>query len=408
MMRIPFLILLCAGPLLAAVPNGPKLEADRWRLQADIECGNARIIERTGSSHFQIAPREDPVPIEVQKKGPISNFVLYIEVANLDSQPREITIDVLIPTWLIQARFDYFLRKAYLQRFPDDLEYYELAPERHASLPDRMRLRIDFAAGERKIISTTPAYPYSAMRKKLETLVRRSNGKARIQEIGRTEEDRPILVLETGDKTKPRAVFVATFQSGEPSAWAILAMAEAALADPELTHFQQEYDLAFIPMTNPDGVVHGCNNVNGKGEIVLLGFSAEARGKDGNHEAKVLWKFLAAKPPVVLIDFHFLALPNHTRPRPYVFIPTLYSDALGREAGASLVRRLERLTSAPEGKPIAENHPMWQHLLSFNVVRSWNTAAALYQNTGPMVSHRQAQRRGVEVMRVALDPKYLK
>ncbi|MSU51158.1 MAG: hypothetical protein EXS37_19065 [Opitutus sp.] len=406
-MRIPFLFLFGAGCLLAAT-DGPKLEADRWLLQADIECGNARIIERSGSSHFQVAPREDPVPIEVQKKGPISNFVVYIEVTNLDAQPREITIDVVIPPWLIQARFDYFLRKAYLLRSPDDLEYYELAPERHASLPDRMRLRIDFAAGERKIISTTPAYPYSAMRKKLEALERRSNGKARIQAIGRSAEDRPILVLEAGDKTKPRAVFVATFQSGEPSAWAILAMAEAALADPELTHFQQEYDLAFVPMTNPDGVVHGCNNVNGKGEIVLLGFSPEARGKAGNHEAKVLWKYLEAKPPVALIDFHFLALPNHTRPRPYVFIPTLYTDPRGREAGASLVRRLERLTAAPEGKPIAENHPMWQHLLSFNAVRSWNTATALYQNTGPMVSHRQAQRRGVEVMRVALDPEYMK
>ena len=254
-MRTSFLFLLGAGCLLAAEPAGPKLEADRWLLRADVECGNARIIERTGSSHFQIAPREDPVPIEVQKKGPISNFVVYVEVTNLESQPREITIDVLIPTWLIQARFDYFLRKTYLQRSPDELEYFELAPERHTSLPDRMRLRVDFAAGERKVISTTPAYSYSQMRKQLETMERRSNGKARIQVIGRSGGDRPILVLETGDKSKPRAVFSATFQPGEPSAWAILAMAKAALFDPELAHFQQKYDLAFVPMPNPDGVV---------------------------------------------------------------------------------------------------------------------------------------------------------
>ena len=407
-MRTSFLFLLGAGCLLAAEPAGPKLETDRWLLRADVECGNARIIERTGSSHFQIAPREDPVPIEVQKKGPISNFVVYVEVTNLDSQPREITIDVLIPTWLIQARFDYFLRKTYLQRSPDELEYFELAPERHTSLPDRMRLRVDFAAGERKVISTTPAYSYSQMRKQLETMERRSNGKARIQVIGRSGGDRPILVLETGDKSKPRAVFSATFQPGEPSAWAILAMAKAALFDPELAHFQQKYDLAFVPMPNPDGVVHGCNNVNGRGELVILGFSEEARGKEGNHEAKVLWNYLKPKPPVVLIEFHFLALPNHPNPRPYVFIPTLYTDPKGREAGTSLVRRLERLTNAPEGKPIPENHPMWQHLLTFNSIRSWNTAATLYQNTGPKVSPVQAQRRGVEIMRVALDPEYMK
>ena len=79
-------------------------------------------------------------------------------------------------------------------------------------------------------------------------------------------EGRAILSLETGDKARPRAVFSATFQPGEPSAWAILAMAEGVLFDAELTRFQEEYDLSFMPMTNPDGVARGSNNVNSKGE----------------------------------------------------------------------------------------------------------------------------------------------
>jgi len=404
-MRKLLLPVLSAG-LLAA--DSPKLTADRWSISADIECGNSRIIERVGRDHFAVAPREDPVPIEVQKTGPISNYVVYIEVANLESRPREITLDVLIPEWLIRDRFDYFLRKAYLLRSPDDMDYYELAADRHTSMPDKMRLRVDFAARERKIIATTPAYPYSALRKKLESIERKSNGKARVVEIGRSVEGRPILSVETGDKSKPRAVFSATFQPGEPSAWAIVAMIEAALFDSELTHFQQEYDLAFVPMTNPDGVFHGSKNVNGKGEIVLLGFDAEAQSKEGNHEAKVLWNYLKPKPPVVMLDFHFLTLPNHPIPRPYVFIPTLYKDPERRKAGVSLVRRLEKLSGAGEGKPIAENHPMWKHLVTYNAVTNWNTVATLYQNTGPKASHRQAQRRGVEAMRVALDPEYMK
>ena len=406
-MRSLILSVLLGAALLAA-PSRPKLDADRWSLTADLECGNARVIERVGRNHFAIAPREDPIPVEVQKTGPISNYVVYVEVANLESQPRELTLDVIIPAWLIRDKFDYFLRKAYLLRAPDRLDYYELAPDRHTSLEDRMRLRIAFAARERKIVATAPAYPYSEMRRKLETLERQSNGKARIREIGRSVEGRPILALETGDKEKPRAVFSATFQPGEPSAWAILAMAEAALFDAELSHFQQEYDLAFIPMTNPDGVFWGSNNVNGKGEIVLLGFDAEALAKPGNEEAKVLWKYLEPKPPAVMLEFHFLTLPNHPIPRPYVFIPSLYSDADRRAAGTSLVRRLERLTGAPEGKPIPADHPMWQHLVTFNAIRSWNTVSTLYQNTGPKTSWRQAQRRGVEVMRVALDPHYMK
>jgi hypothetical protein len=65
------------------------------------------------------------------------------------------------------------------------------------------------------------------------------------------------------------------------------------------------------------------------------------------------------------------------------------------------------LTGAREGTPIRLDHPLWQHLVTFNAIRSWNTVATLYQNTGPKTSHRQAQSHAVEVMRVALDPQYM-
>jgi hypothetical protein len=227
-----------------------------------------------------------------------------------------------------------------------------------------------------------------------------------VREIGRSVEGRPILSLETGDKNKPRAVFSSTFQPGEPGAWAILAMAEAVLFDGELEQFQREYDLNFVPITNPDGVVHGSDNVNSKGEIVLLGFDPDSLRGDGFQEAKVLWNYLLPKPPSVMIEFHFLTLPNHPLPRPYVFAPGLYRDPERRRLGTDFMRRLERLSSAGEGPVIPENHPMWKHLVTYNAVLNWNTLATLYQNTGPKTSYRQAQRRGVEVMRVALDPKY--
>src|ERR1051325_3118764 len=105
-MRDIFLSLLTVAAL-APQPPGPKLSEDNWSIRADIECGNARVIERIGADHFAVAPREDPVPIEVQKTGPISNYVVYVEVENLASKPREITLDVLIPEWLIRDKFDY-------------------------------------------------------------------------------------------------------------------------------------------------------------------------------------------------------------------------------------------------------------------------------------------------------------
>ncbi|MBM3737645.1 MAG: hypothetical protein FJW39_17840 [Acidobacteria bacterium] len=41
-----------------------------------------------------------------------------------------------------------------------------------------------------------------------------------------------------------------------------------------------------------------------------------------------------------------------------------------------------------------------------DVEKQWNTVATLCQNTGPLTSRQQARRRGVKVMRAALDPNY--
>lgn len=394
-------------PALAKIPEKPHLTADQWSITSDVECGNARIIERVEASHFALAPREDPIPVEVQKTGPISSYCLYVEIANLAPEAREITLDVLIPEWLITYKFDYFLRKTYLLRSTTDLNYENLAADRQTNLPDKVRLRIPFKPLQHLILSTTPAYPYSEVVKKLAELDRESNGKARLKDIGVSSEGRTIHSLETGDTTKPRAVFTATLQPGEPSAWALLAMAASVLMDSSFQHFQKEYDLAFIPMPNPDGVVDGSNNVNGLGEFALLGFSAEARDESKYEEAKVLWKYLAEKPPSILVDFHFLSLPNHNIPRPYD-LTLLYTDSERRQSATSLVRRLERLTGASEGKPIRDQESFRKHLLACNVIREWNTVATLYQNTGPKTSHEQAQENGIKVLRVALDPEYMR
>ena len=400
------LLLLATLSLYGADPSGPKLESDGWRLNAAIECGNAANLSRAGTDHFALAPREDPVPVDVQKTGPISNYVIHIEITNLQSAARTITVDVMIPEWLIREKFDYFLRKPYLVRTPERLDYQLVPADRQTSLPDRVRIKIDFAARERKILATTAAYPYSVMRKRLREIAANSRGKARVGEIGRSVEGRPVLSLETGNSARPRAIFMATLQPGEPSAWAILSMADAVTSKPELARLLEEYDLAFLPMTNPDGVVHGSNNVNGKGEIVLVGFTHAIENKPGMHEAKVLWNYISRKPPEILIDFHFLNLPNHPLPRPYVFDLTLYTDAARRSRTEDMLRRLESLSSAPKGPPIRRDHPLWQHLATFHSIGKWNTIATLYQNTGPKTSHQQAEVRGVELMRVALDPKF--
>jgi hypothetical protein len=257
------------------------------------------------------------------------------------------------------------------------------------------------APRERKILSTVAVYPYSEMVTKLEELARLSGGKTKVVEIGKSVEGRPILALEAARLDKPRIVFAASLQPGEPGAWAILAMAESIVRG-STTAAVDEFDLAFVPITNPDGVVRGMCNVNSKGEIAFLGFQDAAQGRDAPLEAKHLWEYLRQRPPAAFVDFHILRLPNHSKPAAYNFDPQLYSDPARRTLAATLRDRLLALSGAKPGSIISRQSPLWPGLATFNAIVQWNTVANLYQNTGPETSHKQAQTRGVEVMQTVL------
>jgi len=382
-------------------PQSPTLMSDGWILTADVECGNAAWIERIGKDHFALAPREDPLPIEVQMAGPISNYSLYVAITNDRPERRRIELDVVIPAWLIEHGFDYFLKKHYMVRPVANLQWEPIPANKQRDGKDRVHLSVDFASGERKVVSTTAVYPYSLAVAKLKQLAKASDGRARVVEIGRSLEDRPILSLEAGHPGRPRVVFASSLQPGEPGAWAILSMAEEIVS--RRSEYLADFNLAFIPITNPDGVVRGLCNVNSKGEIAMLGFRDIAAGRPGPHEAEVLWKYLKKEPPVAFIDFHFLRLPNHRIPSVYVFEPSLYTDTGRRDLAEKQARGLESLSGIPPRSPIKRDHPMWQRLATFNSIVEWNTVANLYQYTGPKTSHKKAQTRGVEVMQTVLD-----
>lgn len=377
------------------------LRSDGWTVTAEVECGNAAWIKRIDKDHFALAPREDPLPIEVQMTGPISNYAVYVAITNDHTERRQIQLDVVIPAWLIEHGFDYFLRKHYMIRPVDCLRWEPIPVTGQHDGKDRVHLSIDFAPGECKVVSTIAVYPYSLAMAKLRRLAEASAGRARVVEIGRSIEDRPILSLESGNPGKPRMVFASSLQPGEPGAWAILSMAEEIVS--EHPEYAADFHLAFIPITNPDGVVRGMCNVNSRGEIAMLGFRDIAADRPGPHEAEVLWMYLEKEPPMAFIDFHFLRLPNHRVPSVYVFDPSLYSDAGRRDLAEKQARGLESLSGIPPRRPIKRDHLMWQRLATFNAIVQWNTVANLYQYTGPKTSYKKAQIRGVEVMQTVLE-----
>ncbi|OGG45111.1 MAG: hypothetical protein A3F84_11840 [Candidatus Handelsmanbacteria bacterium RIFCSPLOWO2_12_FULL_64_10] len=377
------------------------IETDGLVVSSEIEGGNADGLREAGPGRVAFGPREDPIPHEVQVKGPISCYVVCVQARNPTAQPRTLTLDVEIPRWLIGAGFDYFLKKTFWARPEDALDWSPLDPE---VLDDCSRLRVTLRPGETRILSSTASYPYSWCCRRLEALAGERPDLTRLREIGRSGEGRPILALDAGRPgSLRRAVFTGTSQPGEPAAWAVLAMADAILNRQDLQPWLKDAEISFVPQPNPDGVVAGACNANARGEMVFVGFEEIAEGQPGATEALALWGHLSAGPPAVYVDYHFLPLPNHPLPRPYVFSPDLYTDAGRRTLAERLTDRYIQISGCPRPSAIPVGHPLWRNLATYQAAARWNTVSFLYQYTGPTTSHLLAQQRGPEVMQAALE-----
>jgi hypothetical protein len=372
-------------------PFEQRIASPRWTVTsddiavtADIECGNALGIEATGPRRVSLAPREDDLPREVQRMGPISAYSVCVLAENRGSREAEVELEVRAPAWLIEDGFDYFLRKAYVTAsFEDDpprpaLDWELVPSERQRDRDDTALVAAPLEAGQRRVISTTARYPYSTCCERLAQLAA-SHPSAELVEIGESELGRPIMVLEAGDRSAPRAVFTGTLQPGEPSAWAVIAMAEAALGE----------DARWLE--------HGLH------EPASFDFEEAAKGEACPRETQALWSYLSSAPPLLYVDFHFLRQPNHDMPKTYFFAPEIYDSALRAERAIALNERLLALSGATHPYGVEVGHELWRGLSSYQAAAALDAVSFLYQYTGTTTSHIGAQTRGPQVMREALE-----
>ncbi len=381
---------------------------DGIAVSAEIECGSAVEIEAS-PGRVSFAPGEDAVPHEVQITGPISCYNACLALRNEAAEERSVTVEVRIPPWLIEAGFDYFLRKEYLTAPLEEgggplprpaTDWRMIPPERQRSLDATVELDLTLGAGEALVLSSIEHYPVTTCNERLRELAAAPD--ARLVTIGQSVQGRPILGVEVGDADAPRrAVFTGTLQPGEPSAWAVLAMIEAAI---DGRAWRDGWSLCFVPQTNPDGIFLGRCNTNARDELAAFGFEEAAAGSDFcPEEVRVLWSYLSERPPVVYVDFHFLRHPNHPFTKPYFFDPAIYDAPEVAAAAIALNERYMTLSGADRPHYVEVGHEMWRGLASYQAAAALDAVAFLYQYTGPTTSLQGAQAVGPQVMIAALE-----
>lgn len=124
------------------------------------------------------------------------------------------------------------------------------------------------------------------------------------REIGRTAEDRPIVVLESPEKPL-KVVIAATAQTSEPVAWGILHVGHwLTIPTARVRRLLEHVQFVLMPMTNPDGAAEGRSLTNSLGEVPKFSWQLAEEEKNAPAETRAWLAYLAALKPDIDIEIH--------------------------------------------------------------------------------------------------------
>ena len=209
-------------------------------------------------------------------------------------------------------------------------------------------------------------WPYTEMVAWLGTL----GDKARVREIGRSFQDRPIYAVEMGREGAPCIVNAQTPQPSEMGHLACKAMIDFLCSDdPEAAQILQSFRVCFVPMTNPDGSVLGYGVSDAQGRFTgFEGHLAANDDPDTPPEMVTLWSYLKEQKPWLYWDWH--SNNWHTRPGHMLirYRHELIEDAALRRLWDDLEDRLLTLPNTYHENWTSHTEGPYQVILGFQAV----------------------------------------
>jgi hypothetical protein len=210
-------------------------------------------------------------------------------------------------------------------------------------------------------------WPYSEMVQYLQTLT-----DARVHEIGRSFQNRPIYAVEIGhdDDDLPCMIHTQTPQPSEMGSLACRAMIDFLCSDvPEAIAIRHCFRLCFIPMTNPDGTVLGYAVSDAQGRFPYFeGHLAASGDPTATPEMVVVWQYLKEHRPWLFWEWHsnnWSRRPGHMLLR---YRPELLADAFLRRIWLDLDKRLLDLPNTHHGNWTSYTEGLYRNSIGFQAV----------------------------------------
>jgi hypothetical protein len=351
-------------------------------ITSDFECGNGEKIRQTGDNHFAFETHRDwgkGDPLNMQ------NWYFCVRVLNRSGRQRSLHFDVRIPSHKSHS-------EAYVRAKRGNS--WEHLPVEVLSAADGscidcsrddwvFRITLPLAADETVYLSNGFWFPPSEMTAWLGVTAERHSDICTLDQIGRTNQGRPISVLtipDSGNTEKKKHILVAASPQGsEIGAWVCRRLIEVLLGkDPFAVNIRKTLSVDIIPQTNPDGEALGSVMVNSSGQNPLFEFKQIAHGGTGSAEAESLWNRVKNNPPDAYLEYHSYYQENRPSFRPYLFSPDLHHDKSLRAIAEEVSKRLLEISTGPP-MIVEKNDERFSNSFPYQLIEKFDTIAHFYK-----------------------------
>jgi len=274
----------------------------------DFECGGGKRLTRLAEGRWRI-----------EAAGEVDNHNKYFCVkarTHAAEPPAILHLDVYPDSDMGADGAGFFA-----SHFPSHIWYCtgtrnEWLPLRHtweeavAFHERHIEVRVPVTGGTELTLASNPPRRYSDMLEWIAGLSADCGVRMRIESIGASAEGRdiPVVRLPGPRPGRPKFLVLAGQHPSEHSGvWASEGIVEYCLSQiTEARALADRFDLAVIPMVNPDGNVKGLCAANAEGVNLCTGFAEAAEGVTPNgSENQRLWAWLCDEfRPDALLHFH--------------------------------------------------------------------------------------------------------